>query len=173
MKVEKERQVEKRIPVHNNTAMQLYVGSSIVPPGDTRDFPESQVPAHLRPAPEPGPAPAAPENDRAALLDGNVNDVIEQFSVLTDSDLAVLIEMETEGKGRKTLLAALNDELSDRALDAAAAALLEGRDDDVLASLAEASDAELERAAEVEALGHNRENVLAAIAAEQITRKGT
>lgn len=164
--------MEKRIPVHNNTAMPLYVGGNIVPPGETRDFPESQVPPHLRPAPADEPKPG---NDHAAklavLLDGSVGDVIEQFSVMTDADLATLIELEEGGKTRKTLIAALNDELSDRALDAAAAALLEGSDEDVLAKLAEAGDAELERAAEVEAIGANRETVLAAIAAEQIARK--
>lgn len=169
--MEKERQVEKRIPIHNNTAMPLYVGSNIVPPGETRDFPENQVPPHLRPAPEPEPVPFVVDSVLPSLLDGSVADVIEQFAALSDAAIANLIELEEAGKARKTLLAALNDELSDRALSAAAAALLEGSEEDVLGKLTTASDAELERAAEAESIGANRETVLAAIAAEQIARK--
>lgn len=39
----------KRIMVHNPTGCPIYVGASMVPAGESRDFPEDQVPEHLRP----------------------------------------------------------------------------------------------------------------------------
>lgn len=163
--------MEKRIDVTNNTANIIYAGSYMIPPGETRPIPESQVPPHLRPVEE---VPAAePQTDQlAALLGASVNDVVAKFGDLPDADLARLIELETAGKARKTLIEALDAELTDRALSAAAVVLLEGSDEEVLAKVQLVSDPELERAAEIEATGANREHVLSAIAAEQIKRKG-
>lgn len=109
--------MEKRIPVTNNTAMPLYVGSNLVPPGETRDFPESQVPPHLRPAEEATPEEETQTDPLAELLAGSVKDIAEQIGDLSDEDLARLGDLE-QLKGdtaRKTLLSAIAEETLKRA----------------------------------------------------------
>lgn len=106
--------MEKRIPVTNNTAMNLYVGSNIVPPGETRDFFESQVPHHLRPAQEEAEV-KAPADPLAELLDGNVASVVAALPELSTEQLEKLGDMEQAGGKRKGVLGALAEALLNRA----------------------------------------------------------
>lgn len=106
-----------RIPVTNNTQMPIYVGAYMIPPGETRDFDESQVPAHLRPAP-PAPEPEAPpaEDPLAAIREQSVADIVELLPALSDDELARLGDLEQiQANPRKTLLAALAEEQLKRA----------------------------------------------------------
>jgi len=107
--------MEKRIAVENKTKMPLYVGSNIVPPGEIRDFPESQVPHHLRPAPVAEAAPQAPADPLAELLKGNVASVVAALPDLTDADVERLGELEQQGQARKGVLSAVAEELLVRA----------------------------------------------------------
>lgn len=113
-----------RIPVINNTAMPIYVGSAMIPAGETRDFEENDVPLHLRPA--PAAAPAAPEKpadpaavrktDLAELLKHPVKDVREHFSAFSDEDLTTIETLENAAeKPRSTLLEAIAEEQLQRA----------------------------------------------------------
>lgn len=112
--------MEKRIPVINDTKMPIYVGSNIVPPGETRDFPESQVPVHLRPAPaEDTPAAAEAgheENPLVSLLDQKVDDVKAAIPGLADAEVELLGELEQmSGNPRKGVLSAVAEEILKRA----------------------------------------------------------
>ncbi len=109
--------MEKRIPIINTTAMPIYVGSNMVPPGETRDFPESQVPLHLRPQEEAAPAaPEQPADLIADLLKLTVKEVVEAFDALSDEELDRIDELENaDGSPRKTLAAAIAEERLKRA----------------------------------------------------------
>lgn len=121
-----------RIPVTNNTAMPIYVGSAMIPAGETRDFEENDVPLHLRPAPvlvaasDPSPeelaatAKAKREAEIAEIRAKSVKDAREHFSALSDEDLAMLEALEqAEDDPRKTLLEAITEEQLQRAARAA------------------------------------------------------
>lgn len=145
---------EKRIVVHNPSAMLLYVGSEVVPPGETRDFPESQVPAHLRSA----AAPTAPEpvaDPLADLLNHPVKAIAAALAersdlgvpVVSDEQLAALKAAEEAGKNRSTLLAAIAEETlrraNERAEAEAAAVKAKTEQEAFLALIASMDDAEL------------------------------
>lgn len=132
--------MEKRIWVHNPTKMNLHVGSDIVPPGESRDFPESLVPHHLRPkeADEKVPDKAPSVNERLAeLLKGNVKDVVAALNGMSIADIELLGELEQQGQHRKGILSAI----ADIQLKAAANA-------DMLAKVGAFSDEELAAALE-------------------------
>ena len=66
--------MSNKVSVPNNTAMPIYVGSIMIPAGETRVFNEDEVPAHLRPpaeAPVIETPPAAPPSPPAAAPEGN------------------------------------------------------------------------------------------------------
>lgn len=110
------------IPVENKTEMPMYVGSTMILPGETRHFEEHQVPAHLRPAATTA-APEVPAEDPAdvavrELLEHTVAEVAVLIQerkgdgqpTLSDDDLARLKAAEEAGKARKSLLAAIAEE---------------------------------------------------------------
>lgn len=110
--------MEKRIPVSNNTQMPIYVGSNMVPPGETRDFPESQVPPHLRPVAQVAETAPAPGNDGdplLELLDKPIKEITPLLAALTDDELTRLEAAENAGKTRSTLIAAIAEEKLQRA----------------------------------------------------------
>ena len=165
--------MEPRITVTNDTAMPLYVGSNMVPPGETRDFPESQVPPHLRPAAEPVAAVDEQQTDSIDdLAAGTVKAAIEQIPALSLADLERLGELEQTGQARVTLLSAISDELLKRAQDAHLGDLLGGGEDEVIAALPSLSGLEVARATEIEQGTQARPAVLEALAAESIKRQG-
>lgn len=110
--------MEKRITVHNPTAMPIYVGSNMIPPGETRDFAESTVPPHLRPQ-EAAEEPAAeePALDLIANLQKlSIKDIVTALADLSTEDLARLEELENaDGSPRKGLMTALVEEKLKRA----------------------------------------------------------
>ncbi len=112
--------MEKRIPVTNNTKMNMHVGSNIVPPGETRDFPESQVPHHFRPVEkaEEAPAPAPQTDPLAELLNGTVKAVTAALPAMADADIERLGELEQAGQARKGVLGSIADVLLNRAAQA-------------------------------------------------------
>lgn len=165
--------MEPRISITNETAMPLYVGSNMVPAGETRDFPESQVPPHLRPAAEPQVAPDETSADLVAeLVAGTVKSAIEQIPALSLADLERLGELEQTGQARVTLLSAISDELLKRAQDAHLGEILGGEADEVIAALPSLSDLEVARATEIEQGSEARPAVIEALAAESIKRQG-
>lgn len=163
----------EKIPVTNDTAMPIYVGSAMIPPGETRHFDEEQVPHHLRPE-KPAEAVSAPDPSAALaeLLEGSVAEVKGSLSDLSLEDVERLGEMEQLGQKRKTLLAAIADEVLNRDEDTKCASFLLTGEEEMIANLGVLTDSALVRIAEMESAGQNREAVLSAIAAEQLKRAG-
>lgn len=114
-----------RINVHNTTRMPIYVGSTMIPPGDSRDFDEHDVPEHLKPAPVP-PAPPAeeekpdqPASKLAELRAKSVEVIKAALVTLTEEELIALEAAESADETpRKTLLEAVTAERLRRAGDA-------------------------------------------------------
>ncbi|MGD9836168.1 MAG: hypothetical protein AB7U92_25735 [Piscinibacter sp.] len=102
------------IPIHNHSPMPLWVGGTMVPPGETRIFPMHQVPEHLRPAPVAA-EPEAVVDLVLALLDGSVADVAEGLGDLLDESLDRLESAEKAGKARKGVMSAIAEERLRRA----------------------------------------------------------
>lgn len=106
---------DDRIPVHNATAMPMYVAGAMIPPGETRHFPAHQVPAHLRPAPKEA-EPEAPADPLAELVKRPVKEIEHALSGLSDADLVRLIELDAaDGTPRKTLAEEVAEEQLRRA----------------------------------------------------------
>lgn len=128
----------KKIPVHNKTAMPIYVGAAMVFPGETRHFDEHEVPHHLRPQEEaPAKKQAAPADPLAGMLKGTVKEVTAGLDGLLTGDLEKLGELEQSGQARKGVLSVIADLLLTRAVNA-----------DMLAKVAAFSDEELAAALE-------------------------
>ena len=153
--------MERRIPVTNNTKMNLHVGSNIVPPGETRDFPESQVPHHLRPVIETEkPAEAVPGDPLAELLKGNVKIIVAALNGMLLADIERLGELEQAGQARKGVLSAI----AEIQLNAASQA-------DMLAKIGALTDEEL--ADQIASLGTGEDPALvSALQAEAAKRAG-
>lgn len=132
--------MEKQIPIHNDSANPIYVGTAMVAPGDTRVFNEADVPPHQRPDAQvddidvvESPAPVVvagsdvalagegsgghADNDAMlhALLEGSVASVNKQLGELSDADLERLGDLEQLGQRRITLLSAIAEAQLQRA----------------------------------------------------------
>lgn len=153
--------MEKRIWIHNPNKTPMRVGSDIVPPGETKDFPESRVPRHLRPAEKKEEQPAAKTDPLAELLKGSVKDVTAALAGLATADIERLGELEQLAeKPRTTLLSAIGELLLNRAAQA-----------DVLAKIAELSDeALIEELATAQSESGADPEYLAALEAEAAKR---
>lgn len=153
--------MEKRIWVHNPHKTNLHVGSDIVPPGETKDFPESRVPKHLRPAEQKEEQPAAPVADPLAeLLKGTVKDVTAELPGMSTADIERLGELEQLGQQRKGILGAIAGLLLTRAANA-----------DMLAKVAALTDEDLAAALEASAAGGDVDpDYVAALEAEAAKR---
>lgn len=102
------------IPVRNDGKMPLWVGSTMIPAGETRHFPAHHVPPHLRPKPAAA-APVPPVDSVLALLDGTISEIVSEFGVLSDEALERLEAAEHAGNTRKGLMSAIADERLQRA----------------------------------------------------------
>lgn len=161
-----------RIPVHNNTAMPMYVGSEMVPPGETRHFEESQVPLHLRPAKAEPVAEVIVEDPIQALSEKPAKDIIAAIPGLGVEQLEKLGDIEQlREKPRSTVLAAISEALLTRA---DLGALSEKEEAEIIAALPQLSEPLLEKLGELEqARKTPREAVLSAISAAVLARSGT
>lgn len=128
----------KKIPVHNKTAMPIYVGAAMVLPGETRHFDEHEVPRHLRPKEDaPAKEQAAPADPLAEMLKGTVKEVVAALAGMPLSDIEKLGDLEQAGQERKGVLSAIADIQLNHAANA-----------DMLAKVAAFSDEELAAALE-------------------------
>lgn len=160
-----------RIPVHNPSAMPIYVGAAMILPGETRHFDEQDVPTHLRPA-AAAVESASADDPLLALLGDSIKSVLPQLDDLPDADIARLLVLESDGQNRKTLVEALHKALDERVIDASVTALLSSEVDTIIAALPDMSDEEIGRLVEIETDNAAREAVLTAASAEMLKRKG-
>lgn len=132
--------MEKRIWIHNPNKTPMHVGSDIVPPGETKDFPESRVPRHLRPA-EPvkeQPAASTINETLVELLKGSVKNISAALTDMSTAEVEMVGEMEQKGQNRKGVLAAVSTLLLARAADENLAKIAAMSDDELAAALLEA-----------------------------------
>lgn len=149
-----------KIPVHNPSMMPMYVGSTMILPGETRHFDEQDVPHHLRPQKEEQAAAPVIDDPFAELLKGTVKDVVVALAGMTTADIEQLGELEQQGQQRKGILSAIAELLMNRAANA-----------DLLTKAAAFTDEEL--AAELEAVGADtgaNPDYIAALEAEAAKR---
>ena len=158
-----------KVPVHNHTEMPIYVGVSMILPGETRHFDPQDVPHHMRPSEE---EIAALEDPMAELAGGTVADAVARIPTLSLPDLERLGELEQTGKARVTLLSAIAEEILNREQDARLGELITRVTEELIAVLPTLSDVEVARATEMEQGGQARPALLEALAAEQIKRQG-
>ena len=105
-----------KYPVTNTTAMPIYVGLLMIPPGETRHFDLDQLPPEHRPAPDV-PEPEAPKDRLAEIAKMNAGSVVAILADLDAEDLARLQSLEAAGKARITVLEAIAAEGLKRAQD--------------------------------------------------------
>ena len=104
-----------KIPVTNHGKTHLAVGSTLIPPGETRHFEEQDVPHYLRPN-APAEKPADPPVDPLAeILNGNVASVVAALNGMLFTDIERLGELEQQGQARKGVLGPIADRLLQRA----------------------------------------------------------
>ena len=149
-----------KIPVTNNTAMPIYVGSAMIPAGETRHFEEHEVPHHLRPKAEAVPVEQPVEDPLGEMLKGNVGSVVALLPAMTSADIEKLGELEQAGLARKGVLSAIAEiQLSRAELTGHVASL---SDEDLAAAIEDAKtdpnpDPALLAALEAEAAGREQE----------------
>lgn len=111
--------MSKMIPVKNNSQMPMYVGSFQIAAGETRHFPEHQVPAYLR---EPEQAEEVViGNPLALILNNSIKKIVPQLPALSDDQLTDLEEIEANYENRTGIAKAIQEERlrrADLALDA-------------------------------------------------------
>lgn len=114
-------------PIHNAGATNLFVAGVVIPPGETKVFEEADLPPHLRGgSAEPAPAPVRPADPVLELLDQNVAEIIKAIEArdeqgrptVSDDDVLRLKQAEEDGKTRKTLMKAIDEEWVRRADEA-------------------------------------------------------
>lgn len=104
-----------KIPVSNTTAMPMYVGATMIPPGETFHFDEEVVPHHLRPAPAEEAAADVPLDPLADILSGTVPTITAALADLTIEQIERLGDLEQAGQARKGVLSAVSEVLLSRA----------------------------------------------------------
>lgn len=111
----------KQVPITNNGITNLHVAGVVIRPGCTRMVDAHLAPPDLLPVSESqGETPPAEEPDAlAALLEGNVAEVVKALPALSDDDLTAAENIETGegGKARKGVTDAIAHERLRRAAE--------------------------------------------------------
>lgn len=102
------------VPITAPPDRPLYVGSQVVPAGETRVFDHAALPPHMQ-TPRPTPAPESAPDPVATLLEGTVKDIAAALPALGAYDLERLEQLERAGGNRKGLLSAIDEEQLRRA----------------------------------------------------------
>jgi hypothetical protein len=111
------------VPIKNTGQTMMFVAGKAIPPGETLLFAPGELPPHLKPAPAMAAAPVQPADAILALLDQKVSDVVAAIKerdeqgnpVLTDDQVLRMKQAEENGKTRKSLMKALDEEWLARA----------------------------------------------------------
>jgi len=161
----------ERVSVSNTTASPIYVGATMIPPGESRDFPLADVPEHLLPAAPPAPEPVAAPDPIAELVRAAAKDILPALAALSDDDLARLgkLEQDAGDRARKSVLAAVREESLLRGELAHTLALEVPA---IIAGLRTLEPRLLPRLRAAEAVGANRPELLSAIDDEATRRLG-
>jgi len=105
--------MSKMIAVKNDSDTPKTVAGRTVAPGETRHFPEHEVPAYLREVEQLETVEVA--NPLKALLDNPIKDVIPTLQALSDDHLSELELIEIAGDDRSGISKAIQEERLRRA----------------------------------------------------------
>lgn len=97
-----------KVPYYNGGKTTIVIGCVSIAPGVTRPVDATMIPNAVPQTPEEPPAPADP---LATMLDGTVAEIVAALPNLSFDELQRLQTLEQEGKGRTTLLEAINTRL--------------------------------------------------------------
>lgn len=105
----------KEIPIKNSGKTDLFIGSSCIPPDETRFFPENIVPPHMLPKPQ-AVKPKVAVDPVTELLKLKVNDIKKALPGLSVDDLKAVSAAESErDKPRTSILSAVDELLLESA----------------------------------------------------------
>lgn len=104
-----------KVPITNNGKTHMAVGSTLIPPGETRHFEEQDVPHYLRPGVSAEKPVEPPVDPLVELLKGNVPSVVVALEGMLFTDIERLGDLEQQGQARKGVLGAIADKLLQRA----------------------------------------------------------
>lgn len=138
----------EKVPVTNNSKMPIYVGSEMIPPGETRHFDVADVPAHLRPAAAEPEAEAVVVDPVEELSGKSAKDIIAAIPGLSDPQLEQLNTLEQARETpRSTVLKAISEASLTRAdLDG----LSEKPEAEIIAAIAQLNEQQLEKLGDIE-----------------------
>lgn len=108
----------QQIPIENRGKTTIYVGGRMIPPGETRHFPEDEIPPEFRQPAETRAEPAAADPVQEFLA-ASAAQITGGLDVLSDQFLEAAENAEMGGKARKGVLQALAAERLARAERAA------------------------------------------------------
>lgn len=159
-------------PITNHRATNMFVSGVVIPPGETKVFEETDLPPHLQGRDKPAPAPVEPADRVLQLLDQNVSEIIKAIEArdangnpeVSDDEVLRLKQAEEDGKTRKTLMKAIDEEWVKRANDAQ-------QREDHMAFVASLADMPTEQLAELKTKHQEEEDKVLAIALEQVRRE--
>lgn len=106
----------EKIPVENKSEMAIYVGATMIPPGEIRHFYEHELPPEFKPVQDAAPEQLEEVNPLVGLLDLSIAKIELQFAELSTEQLEKLGELEQLRENpRQTLLSKIAAELLTRA----------------------------------------------------------
>jgi len=110
----------REIPVHNDTKHNMHVAGAVIRPGETRLFPEHDVPEKYLPEAKAAEEEKKPEADPIAeIAKGTVAAVLMTLPSLDEEALGKVEAAENEGQKRKGVLEGIAGERLRRAATAA------------------------------------------------------
>ena len=162
-----------KIAYQNTSGQPQYVAGQLVQPNETiwvlpADHPDHRVIGV-------DPAQPAPQHIVDVLLGGAESDLLAALPTLCDEDLDSLGSREQDGAARKTVLGEIAQIKLNRANaqhgGSSAAFDINAKAEDLIATMVDLSDADLQALHDAESLGKKRKTVLDAVLAEQAKRK--
>ena len=163
-----------KIAYQNTSEQPQYVAGRLVQPNETiwlspADHPDHQSTIGV------DPAQPAPQHIVDVLLGGAESDLLAALPTLCDEDLDSLGSREQDGAARKTVLGEIAQIKLNRANaqhgGSSAAFDINAKAEDLIATMVDLSDADLQALHDAESLGKKRKTVLDAVLAEQAKRK--
>ena len=162
-----------KIAYQNTSDHPQYVAGQLVQPNETIWLSPADHPDHRVTGVDP--AQPAPQHIVDVLLGGAESDLMAALPSLCDEDLDDLGSREQDGAARKAVLGEIAQIKLNRANaqhgGSSAALDINAKAEDLIATMVDLSDADLQALHDAESLGKKRKTVLDAVLAEQAKRK--
>ena len=161
-----------KIAYQNTSDQPQYVAGQLVQPNETIWLPPADHPDHRVTGVDP--AQPAPQHIVDVLLGGAESDLMAALPSLCDEDLDDLGSREQDGAARKSVLGEIAQIKLNRANaqhgGSSTAFDINAKAEDLIATMVDLSDADLQALYDAEGLNKKRKTVLDAVLAEQAKR---